>query len=126
MTLLTSQSQRDQLESFIQTELLKRGFQAPIEELREKHNRSQIGIEFHTPDFQTTPVLFRKLHITSGNSSIRATERTTSDGTVIYNLWVSVNVRYMVFDGGSNGTKLFDVNGEFAIGHDGIHNLIAQ
>jgi len=98
----------------LQTELLKRGFLAPI--TISETTGSYPKIEVRSEPFQTVPVIMKSLMIKEFSGSI--TEDTvirTRHGKeceiTIYRLWIDVNVRYEHFDSGSNGVTLFKLTG---------------
>lgn len=87
----------------IQTELLKRGFQADVIELEQKKDK----LHFKTDFFQTTPVIFKTLYIGNFNSSI------TKDFNGNISVFIGVNVFYTLFNSGSNSTNLFGLSFHF-------------
>jgi hypothetical protein len=111
----TNKEQLEQIQNFIQDELLKRGFQAPIIEIKEIEDKR---IEFHTANFQTTPVLFKSLQISNFNSSF-STEKVNN--MTLDTFWIRVSVRYEHFNGGSNGVDLFAVTG--TLSGDRVYDL---
>ncbi len=86
----------------IRIELVKRGFHAPIWLKREENVAGRQRLEIVSEPFQTTPVLFKSIEITSSGGGIKETNATTSPQFVI-----GVKVGYQHFGGGSNGCDLF-------------------
>lgn len=110
--ILTPQ-QLENVKDTIQTELLKRGFTAPILEFTQVSDKSgptksfQLRrLSFHTANFQTVPVLFRDLKIQSWNSSVFKSNSKVR-------VWVTVNCAYSIFSGGTNSSELFTIDGTF-------------
>jgi len=116
METLTTAIQRESIQKLIQTELLKRGFTAPIKSFEEVKSRSGGNhFEFHTEGFQTTPVLFKSIRVANFSSSVvkekfKILEDSEKEETRL-RVWISVHVDYEHFGGGRNGCKLFDVYG---------------
>jgi hypothetical protein len=116
MKQLTTQLQRDELQSFIQNELLKRGYTAPIINFEEvEGRRGDHRIEFHTANFQTTPVIFKEIRVENFSSSLHEAELEihTGEKVMITKFWITVHNSYMHFEGGTNGCKIFEVSGHF-------------
>lgn len=105
-------SEKDIIKEFISNELCKRGFHAKIETFDIVKDR----IQFETENFQTTPVIFKEINIGNFGGGIgRGTLYTiTGKGEVVtddvLNVWIPVHVSYTHFDGGTNGSNLFQVN----------------
>lgn len=106
MEALLNWEHLEQIKNHLQTELLKRGFNAKIDRINEKVARNGIEhnyVEFETEPFQTIPIIFKKVWITNFSSWIR-------DHKTNKNYWVitiQVHIRYEHFTGGHNGTNLF-------------------
>ena len=115
--MVSTQSQRNEIKEFIQTELLKRGFLAPIIQFEELDTKSGPRFEFKTEQFQTVPVIMKAIQVDNFGSSIRKEKFKREDGTEIEfnSFWISVHVSYEHFSGGTNGCKLFDVHGKFVV-----------
>jgi hypothetical protein len=109
--LISNQEQRDKIQKFIQTELLKRGFKASIIEFKEEQGRSGNRFTFTTSGFQTTPVIFESIVVDNFSSSIGSLEEHPESKVEFRNFWIQVHVSYKHFGGGSNGCSLFDVVG---------------
>lgn len=108
---ITSEKQRNEIQEFIQTELLKRGFLAPIKNFMEVECRNnESRFTFHTDNFQTSPVIFKEIRVEEGSSSISEKEN-EEKGFIFHKFYISINVRYQLFGGGSNGSDLFTVAG---------------
>jgi hypothetical protein len=115
----TSQKQRDQIQAFIQIEMLKRGFTAKIISFEEEQLRrpDETRLVFSSEPFQTVPVLFQDIVVCNFNSSFFETIE-PNKGYVAF--WISVHVSYNHFTGGSNGCRLFDVRGVLNPDSDGL------
>lgn len=110
-------------------ELLKRGFTAPItlglKNARPADDSGEWYITLESEPFQTTPVLFREIQVQHFSSTLRqdtspeANEARTERGWDSWKVWISVNARWEVFSGGSNGTTLFDFTCLFKAGDEG-------
>lgn len=109
--MVTSLNQRNQIQEFIQTELLKRGFTAPIINFEEVKGRHDTRIEFYTETFQTVPVLFKEIQVSNFSSSITKDTITRKDDSKIdiHKVWIVISARYESFTGGTNGTNLFSI-----------------
>jgi hypothetical protein len=83
------------IQESLSTELVKRGFHAPIT-VEQKGSR----VEVTSSPFQTIPVLFKELTVGSFNSVVQEHEE-------LYTIDISITVFYKMFDGGNNGVKLF-------------------
>lgn len=83
----------------IQIELLKRGITAPIKTIEYENNKLKVVTE----DFQTNPVIFKRLWVQTWNSFIDKIDNNIT-------LFISLNYRYEHFNGGSNGCDLFSIN----------------
>lgn len=120
--MYTTQKQRDEIQEFIQVELLKRGFHAKITSFKEAEGRNGKNyLEFQTETFQTTPVIFKSVRINNFSSSI-------SDviDKMFRRVWVQVHVSYEHFDRGSNGCCLFDLFCETSIENDRVTNFVIK
>lgn len=112
--LLLSAANLEAIKNAIQIELLKRGVTAPIVEIKETlgRNSSAHYLEFSTAPFQTVPVMFKKLVVSSFSTSLRKAPKSDLkpgiEGEYIA-VWISVHFTYESFEGGSNGTKMFDI-----------------
>jgi hypothetical protein len=113
---ISNQEQRDAIQKFIQTELLKRGFQAPIVEFNEEQGRSGNRFTFTTSEFQTTPVIFESIVVDNFSSFISSIEEHPDSKVEFRNFWIQVHASYKHFGGGSNGCSLFDVVGVLCSG----------
>ena len=121
MESITTLEQRTQIKETIQLELLKRGFVAPIISFEELEGRSGNRLEFHTESFQTTPVIFQSIQVNNFSSSV--TINKDEDGKETRRFWISVNVSYTHFGGGSNGCKLFDIVGKLSAEGDTVYAI---
>jgi hypothetical protein len=116
-----SHTQIDALKQHIQTEMLRRGYTAPIISFEEVEGRNgQTRIEFETATFQTIPVMFKELRVTNFSSSISRRHLEDKPEVQFWGIYIEVSVRYTSFDMGSNGTKLFAVSGKAGIDTDYI------
>ena len=115
MTTLTTLDQRKQLQEVLQTELLKRGFLAPIKEVVESEGRRGGNyLEFETENFQTTPVIFKQINVANFNSTLREEFVENENGKFrVLRFWMTISARYTNFDGGTNGSNIFAISGEF-------------
>lgn len=112
-TLLLSQENLNAIKEFIQVELLKRSITAPIIKIEEESSKSHSHyIKFNTTEFQTTPVIFKKLQVNDFGSSVvrslRSELNPEAEGEYI-SVWISVHYSYESFSGGTNGTELFNI-----------------
>lgn len=111
--MITTKEQLNSLKEFLQVELLKRGFNVFVEHIKENPSYEEISrIDFQTTSFQTTPVLFKELHVNSFNSSVMEQEKINEEkglSSTLIHIWLSIYVSYKLFGGGSNGFKLMDV-----------------
>lgn len=112
MKTYTTQEQRNSLQELIQTELLKRGFTAKIISFEEEDKKY---LKFHTESFQTVPVLFKEIQVSNFSTSVGQEIRKREDKTEyqVTTFWIQVDVRYSHFEGGSNGSRLFAIQGHF-------------
>ena len=111
---LTTKNQRNALQEKIQTELLKRGFLAPITNFQETVARSSRYLEFITEPFQTVPVLFQKIFISTFSSNLREEFVENENGKFrVLKFWMTVSARYENFGGGTNGSQIFEISGKF-------------
>lgn len=108
MENIISSQQIELIKENIQTELLKRGITAQIIKLEEyEHNRSRAHyINLRTENFQTTPIIFKRLWVEAFGTAI--TKRTNEEGKEYYSVWICVHYSYEHFGGGTNGCELFD------------------
>jgi len=106
-----------EIREIIQEELLKRGFTAPILKIEETVDiMGSHHIELSTAYFQTTPVIFKKLRITNFNTSVSIGKLSDLATNATPNLldkdyvmvWVTTNLSYESFGGGSNGLNLLN------------------
>ncbi len=118
--LYSTDVQLEAIKKAIQTELLKRGFQAPIVKIEEKTSSrsSRHRIEFHTEKFQTTPVLFEELRVQNFSSEIY---KEMDDEREVTKFYIGVNVAYNHFNLGSNSSELFTIRG--CLSERGIYNI---
>ena len=117
MKNLTTENQRKAVQELIQTELLKRGFTAPIINFEEEEGRrgGQNRLIFHTEPFNTVPVIMKKIQVDNFSSSLAQKELLREDETkyIETSFWISVHVSYEHFTGGTNGCELFQISGKF-------------
>ena len=112
----TTQDQKDALQEIIQTELLKRGFQVPIESFEEEiGDQGGHSIGFQTEPFQTTPVLFKEIRVVTFSKSLKQEKlkNDAGDDYTVTKFWMTIHASYTVFSGGTNGTQLFEITGKF-------------
>lgn len=122
-----SESQLEKVKSFIQVELLKRGFLAPITTFKEVEGRYEKHyFELETESFQTVPVIFQEIRISNFSTGIGDEEVRVVSKVRVRPIWISVHVSYKHFDGGSNGCKLFDVIGLAQMDSNYIFDLITK
>lgn len=93
----------EEIKNFIQLELLKRGFTAPIKEFYEKENR----LYFKTENFQTSPVLFENIRIENFSTHISAPFQHET-GVQVRKVFICVHTFYNHFDGGTNTCNIFN------------------
>lgn len=127
MNILTD-NQLSQIKETISVEMLKRGYTAKMIEFKEvSSNSNRSRIEFQTEEFQTVPVMFKKINLSNFSSSISLNpELTLQHEREIFNVWLQVNIRYESFGGGSNGVGLFDYNCTFEKGDKRVFNEIIK
>ena len=97
----------------IQLELLKRGVIAPIVKLEEVIRKSNNHhIELATAEFQTIPVMFKKLGVINFGTFVGKKPKNELkpelEGEFI-SVWISVYFSYEHFNGGSNGVEMFNI-----------------
>jgi hypothetical protein len=113
--MLLSEKQIQSLKNVVQDELTKRGFHVKIDLKEEEKKSGEYGVTLTSEDFQTTPVLFKKLNIQDFGSSVREIPHKEEYGgdkeDLIIKVWISVNIRLKTFDGGWNFTSLFNFQG---------------
>jgi len=120
---VSTPTQRLKIKEILQDELLKRGFTAKIVKLYEY---KQIGgfkkyLRFYTEEFQTVPVIFKAIRVEEFNSGFTLDAKESEDGKIILTqslFYISINVRYQHFKGGSNGAELFYLSG--SLSEDGL------
>ncbi len=99
----------------IQTELLKRGFHAPITVTEQVDKNPRVLVT--SENFQTTPVLFKNIKIVNFSGNIEEVEQdftginNKKETKTIIKFWIPVQVRYEHFDLGGNGSRLFNLEG---------------
>ena len=103
-----SDKQLEALKQELQLQLLRRGFTAPIAEIRETETISETKncLEFETQPLQTTPVIFKK--VTVGNFSSSVTRGAHIE------VWIDVHAFWTSFSRGTNGTSLFSFHAKFS------------
>jgi len=121
---ITSEKQRKTIQEAIQTELLKRGFHAPIISFKEIEGKRK-GFEFSTEFFQTTPVIFKTIQISNFSTGITAHNDPKYPTIKQYKFYIQVSVSYNLFDGGRNSCNLFDVSGILVENSD-IYDIIVS
>jgi hypothetical protein len=104
----------DKITEAIQFELLKRGFHVKILIGQSFDRFGKLKLVLDSDVFQTTPVLFKELRIQSFGSASEIHDDLTAD------IWFGVHAFWRSFDGGQNGTKLFDFRCQADIEHDEI------
>jgi hypothetical protein len=111
--MISTETQRQEIKKFIQEQLLRRGVSAPITTLKEAIARNgDSHFKLTTECFQTTPVIFKSIKIEEFGSFIWKHE--LHEG--YHHFSIRVHIRYELFDGGSNGTNFFNMQGELGEG----------
>lgn len=116
MNLITTPQQIAILKGLIQTELLKRGFTSKIIPIKEKEIKSGSNrITFESEEFNTVPVIFKRIHIREFTSSVNLEEIKREDDSILLkkSIHIGIHVSYEHFGMGSNGCGLFNLNGHF-------------
>lgn len=111
---MLNKTQLKKIEDAINDELLKRGITVRAY-VKVKTRRTRTKIAIKSNQFNTTPVLFRTCQIIDFGSDITQPEEGKYG-----NFWVGVNVHWELFSGGTNGTRLFHVMGNFDPNSDSI------
>jgi hypothetical protein len=93
-----------QIADIIQTELLKRGFVVNVSCTPTPDN----SLKVITDEFQTTPVIFKKVWIES--FGVKVEEHENSKGIKYTDYHISLDVFYEHFGGGKNGCNLFSIS----------------
>lgn len=97
----------------IQVELLKRGVTAPIVTMKETIGRGGSHyIEFQTTEFQTVPVMFKRVQVNNFSTSVSKrpiSELQNGLNGEYVKIWITVHFSYESFSGGSNGTEMFSI-----------------
>jgi hypothetical protein len=109
MENIISPAQVELIKERIQEELTKRGIHAPIttfEEYENTHSICERKIKLKTAEFQTIPVIFKKLRVESFSTNIEKVETTEKVGAH-YHVYISLHYSYEHFGGGTNGCVLF-------------------
>jgi hypothetical protein len=121
MDFIATENQLEKIKSFMQTELLKRGFHAPIT----KFEQNGQYFEIESSNFQTTPVLFESIKVYAPHGKIYEAVAVTHSDSVTVTMEVpfsiSLSARYTHFGGGSNGCDLFAFKGVMA--DNGVYDL---
>ncbi len=106
MSIVLNIQQKNYIQRIIMDELLKRSINVTINNLELKTARNhELYVDFTSTPFNTMPVLFKSIHIHAFNSSVMKQENHIR-------VYISVNARYTVFDGGTNGIHLVSFNFE--------------
>lgn len=116
MENLLTDRQKNSLIEKLNEQILRRGFNVTIKEFEETETRGTRYINFSTEAFQTQPIIFQEIKITSFSTSLSKEKGIReSDGHEyeITKFWISVNVSYKHFGGGTNGCELFTITGNF-------------
>ena len=104
--LLLNEECLDQMQAFIQRELLKRGIMAKITNLYEADPRGRNSyITLESELFQTIPVMFESVKICNFGTSVRQSEE---DDTIV-NVYVGVAVKLAGFKCEAGRFTLFDI-----------------
>lgn len=93
----------EQIKEFIEDELAKRGYHAPLtrfEVASMSNNNKREVLKITSEDFNTIPVLFKRLYVYNFSGSIKVEGNLTK-------LWIPVHVGWENFNGGHNATSLF-------------------
>lgn len=87
----------------------------------------EIRVEFYTETFQTTPVMFKEIRLMSSSSSISLNpELTLEHNQELFGIFINISLRFKNFEGGENGTTLFEVTGLLAKDDRRLMNLKAH
>lgn len=112
-----TQEQIKALTEIVSDELLKRGFIVKLDA-----SVSSLGrIKITSDNFQTTPVLYKKLYI-EGGGQIKS--EVLGEDDIKYSVCLRFNVRVETFSGGYNGTDLFYLNLSWFNDYDRIKQII--
>ena len=109
-----SQDNLEAIKEILQLEILKRGIHAPIVNMYEgiSEKTSKHYLKFETSEFQTIPVMFKKLKIKEFNSSVQSSLKRNLDPSLegdYISVWFSVNFSYETFDCSSNCVSMFSI-----------------
>jgi hypothetical protein len=119
--MISTLSQQSEIKEFIQTQLLRRGVSAPITLFKEAIARNgDSHFQLASEPFQTTPVMFKSIKVEEFGSFIWKHDK--HEGYHYFS--IRIHFRYELFDGGSNGTNFFNVQGE--LGEGRVWNLVAN
>lgn len=109
----------------IQKALLKRGIIVDLSVSFETNKHDKKIINVSSSKFQTYPVLFKSIEICDFGSSVKFFADDENEKVKFAKFWIAVNIGYTHFDMGSNGCKLFDINGEFTLDeHPSLFNVV--
>jgi hypothetical protein len=103
MENIISPAQVELIKERIQDELTKRGIHAPITTFEVQNTRK---ITLKTAEFQTIPVIYKKLWVKSFSTNIEKVE-TTEKVKEHYQIYISLHYSYEHFGGGRNSCGLF-------------------
>ena len=107
----------------IQEELLKRGITAPIIKFKEYIDRNgNHKIELKTEDFQTSPVIFKRLWVDIFGTEVYIPKE--EESTDHYNIWIVLDYSYEHFGGGRNGCTLFTFRCSVSLDNEHVYKII--
>ena len=100
---LASSGTQQSIIDAVQTELVKRGFNAKLSaEFKTARDFSQF-LEITSEPFNTVPVIMKEIKITGRISA------STEEGNAVIKIAGRIGVEYSHFGGGRNGTELFNI-----------------
>ena len=106
---------KESISETINKALAQRGF--PSVSISQKENAKYPRLDIISEKFNTTPVIMKSIQIDNFGGSISETTKDYIRGDDItktvetiscLKIWIPVHVSYSHFDGGTNGTSLFD------------------
>ena len=109
-----SKDNLEAIKEILQLEILKRGINAPIIDIFESisEKTSKHYLKFETSEFQTIPVMFKKLKIKEFGSSVQLSLKSNIDQSLegdYISVWLSVNFLYETFECSSNYVSMFSI-----------------
>ena len=107
----------------IQEELLKRGITAPIIKFKEYIDRNgNHKIELKTEDFQTSPVIFKRLWVDIFGTEVYIPKE--EESTDHYNIWIALDYSYEHFGGRRNECTLFTFRCSVSLDNKHVYKII--